>query len=228
MYWEEDEKVETPVVTDEVIDLVFGVQCRCLPVDHVYALSQAVQGVLPWLASEPVAGVHSVHVAASSNGWMRPDNPQALLHLSRRTRLVVRVPKHRVEDAQKLEGETLDIAGHAMTVKNASVRPLSTLTTLFARYLATAENLSDEAAVLDWVASQLREIDIKPRKMLCGTEHVIETPQGPLRTRSLMIADLEVDESLRLQEQGLGPYRHLGCGLFIPHKGIDDVRDDSD
>lgn len=228
MYWEEDDKVETPTASDEVVDLVFGVQCRCLPVDHVYALSQAVQEVLPWLSSEPVAGVHSVHVAASSNGWMRPDDPNALLHLSRRTRLVVRVPKHRVDDAHNLQGETLDVAGHPMSIKNASVRPLSTLTTLFARYLATAEDMADEAKVLDWVANELRALDIRPRKMLCGTEHFIQTPDGPLRTRSLMIADLEVDESLRLQEQGLGPYRYLGCGLFIPHKGIDDVRNDAD
>jgi hypothetical protein len=39
-----------------------------------------------------------------------------------------------------------------------------------------------------------------------------------------MIADLPVEESLRLQKTGLGPHRYLGCGLFIPHKGIKDVR----
>jgi len=43
-----------------------------------------------------------------------------------------------------------------------------------------------------------------------------------------MIADLEVEESLRLQQKGLGPYRYLGCGLFIPHKGIDDIRKKKD
>jgi CRISPR/Cas system CSM-associated protein Csm4 (group 5 of RAMP superfamily) len=38
-----------------------------------------------------------------------------------------------------------------------------------------------------------------------------------------MLADLKPEESLRLQQQGLGPHRLMGCGIFIPHKGIDAV-----
>lgn len=228
MYWEEDIVEENPQAPDNVVDLVYGIECRCLPVDHSFALSQAVQAVLPWLADEPVAGVHSIHVAASSNGWMRPENPSDLLHLSRRTRLTIRVPRHRIDAARALEGAQLDVSGQAMKVKAATVRPLSTLTTLFSRHLAANEKLLDEKAVLDWVAAELRQMGIKPRKMLCGTEHEIATPEGLVKVRSLMLADLEIEESIRLQEQGLGPYRQMGCGLFIPHKGIDDVRSEKD
>ena len=224
MYWQEDTKPQAIKVDDEVVDLVFGVHCQCLPVDHSYALSQAVQQELPWLAQEPVAGVHSIHVAASSNGWMRPDDPQALLHLSRRTRLVIRVPKHRIEETQALQGKTLDVAGHRLQVQQPSLRALSTLTTVFARHLASDDNLASEEAVLHWVARELQKNAIVAKKMLCGAAHDIATPQGPLRVRSLMIADLEAEESLRLQKFGIGPHRHLGCGLFIPHKGINDVR----
>jgi hypothetical protein len=39
-----------------------------------------------------------------------------------------------------------------------------------------------------------------------------------------MVADLAPDESVLLQRRGLGPLRHMGCGIFIPHKGIDSVR----
>jgi hypothetical protein len=28
---------------------------------------------------------------------------------------------------------------------------------------------------------------------------------------------------VRLQKQGIGESRNLGCGIFIPHKGIDAV-----
>ncbi|NCA73146.1 MAG: type I-MYXAN CRISPR-associated protein Cas6/Cmx6, partial [Sphingobacteriia bacterium] len=37
-------------------------------------------------------------------------------------------------------------------------------------------------------------------------------------------AVLTREESIRLQREGLGPHRGLGCGLFIPHKGIDPVK----
>lgn len=224
MYWEEDKQEEQKHILDDVVDLVFGIQCKCLPVDHIHALSESVQKVLPWLNDEPAAGVHSIHVAASGNGWMRPDEPDALLHLSKRTRLEIRVPKHRIDDALQLEGVSLDVNGYSIEVRKATVRQMSTITTLFSRYLATDANLDKEEQVIEWVVEQLRNLDIKPRKMLCGTEHHIDTPQGKIRTRSLMLADLEVEESIRLQEQGLGPFRNMGCGLFIPHKDIHDIR----
>jgi CRISPR/Cas system CSM-associated protein Csm4 (group 5 of RAMP superfamily) len=41
-----------------------------------------------------------------------------------------------------------------------------------------------------------------------------------------MLADLELEESLKLQEAGLGPGRKLGCGLFLPQKGIKPVNPD--
>ncbi|WP_455199372.1 type I-MYXAN CRISPR-associated protein Cas6/Cmx6 [Kaarinaea lacus] len=225
MYWEEERQEEKAHVVDDVVDLVFGIQCKCLPVDHVHTLSESVQKVLPWISDEPAAGVHSIHVAASGNGWMRPDDPDALLHLSRRTRLELRVPKHRIDDARQLEGETLDVNGFLIEVMEATVRPLSTITTVFSRYLATDDNLEDEEQVLEWVAEQLKGLDIRPRKMLCGTAHYIDTPEGKITTRSLMLSDLEVEESIRLQERGIGPYRNMGCGLFIPHKDIHDIRE---
>ena len=136
------------------------------------------------------------------------------------------MPKHRIDDARALQGKTLDVNGHALALKAATQRPLSVLTTLFARFLATEPGIEDEEQIMAWVAGQLKPLDIRPRKMLCGTTHVIKTPQGDVSTRSLMIADLDYDESLRLQQQGLGPHRMLGCGLFIPHKGIQTLGSD--
>jgi len=228
MYWEEDDKANEITARDDVVDLVFGLNCRHLPVDHIFALSQAVQTILPWLVDEPEAGLHAINVATSGNGWLRPEDPDAVLHLSKRTRLELRVPKHRIDDAKKLEGAKLDVAGNALEVKAATERPLKTLTTLFTRSLATTHAVAGEEQLLDWIYGELKALDIKPRKMMCGTEHFIETPEVRILTRSLMIAGLEVDESLRLQQKGLGPYRHLGCGLFIPHKGIDDIRKEKD
>ena len=41
---------------------------------------------LPWMVDEPQAGIHLIHGAESGNGWIRPQEPDALLILSRRTR----------------------------------------------------------------------------------------------------------------------------------------------
>ncbi len=221
MYWEEDKAQEPPEVGDEVVDLAFAMECRALPVDHAWALSQALLGALPWLADEPLAGIHSIHGAATGNGWVRPEDPAALLQLSRRTRLTLRLPGARVDEARAaLEGNRLMVAGQPLGLKQATARNLSTQTTLFSRHLAAEKAFVSEEALLDWVAEQLTALDIRPRKLLCGTSHDIGTPQGDIATRSLMVADLEYDEAIRLQQAGIGPHRLLGCGLFIPHKGI--------
>lgn len=226
MYWQESRDSENFVVPDDIVDMVYGIRCRSLPVDHAYALSQAIQAALPWFTGEERAGVHTIHVAESGNGWMRPDDPSALLHLSRRTKLVLRVPKSRIDDAGRLTGQTLDIQGNPLQIEKASVRSLSDLTTLFARYIVT--DGADENAFLQDAMKQLNDMGIRPKKMLCGIERVILTPQRSIRTRSLMLAELSVPESVRLQQQGLGTERKLGCGLFIPHKDIKELQQVSD
>lgn len=223
MFWQEETKQENYRVPDEVVDLSFQISCRTLPVDHAWPLSQAVCAVLPWLTDEPGAGVHTIHVAESGNGWMRPEGGAELLYLSRRTRLVVRVPRQRVEDAQRLSGRTLDVAGNALAVEKAALKPLAAITTVFARYVVSAAG-QDEGAFLEAAVRELNTLGIRPKKMLCGIEKTIATPAATVRTRSLMIAELTLEESMRLQQRGLGPLRHLGCGLFLPHKDIKEIR----
>ena len=223
MYWQdENTESERSTVARNMTDVVYGIDCRALPVDHAWSLSRAVIAVLPWLPEDPRAGVHTIHVAESGNGWMRPGNPDDLLQISRRTRLILRLPVERLGDARALTGRALDVAGHRLTVGEASERPLSNLTTIFARYIVAGEAESEEG-FLKAMHTALHVMGITPKKMLCGIEHRLRTPDGPLRTRSLMLAELSPDESRRLQEQGLGSFRHLGCGLLLPHKGIQEL-----
>lgn len=224
MYWQGETKRDArPVAPDDVVDLAFTIACRCLPVDHAWALYAALRPLLPWLEGEEGAGVHPLHVADSGNGWMRPDRPDDLLYLSRRTKLMLRVPQSRVAEAERLSGQVLDVTGNRLAIEKAAVRPLGTHPALFSRYLVTDGSL-DENAFLAAVHTQLTALDIRPKKMVCGIERTIATPDKMLRTRSLMIADLAPAESVRLQQRGLGRLHHLGCGLFIPHKDIQETR----
>src|SRR5258706_10272518 len=102
MLREGDSVVSEPVVPGDIVDAVFAISCRCLPVDHAYALSQAVAAALPWFAQEPDAGLHLVHGAASGSGWMRPEGADAVLQLSHRARLALRLSPHRVDAAAAL------------------------------------------------------------------------------------------------------------------------------
>jgi CRISPR-associated protein Cas6 len=229
MFWSDDrEKKPEFVVPDDVVDLAFRINCPTLPIDHAYVLSTAIMQALPWVAEEEQAGIHLVHGASSGHGWTRPQDPEKeVLHLSRRTRLRLRLPRHRLQDACKLTGRTLNIDGHSMVIGKSSVHLLSTISTLFARYVITREAVG-EAEFLEQVAGELGGQGIPCRKMLCGIPHTHSFPDGPVFTRSLMVAELEPEQSVRLQQQGLGDGRKTGYGLFIPHKGIRPVKAEDD
>ncbi|MGI9302363.1 MAG: type I-MYXAN CRISPR-associated protein Cas6/Cmx6 [Gammaproteobacteria bacterium] len=220
MFWREPGDKRAHTVPGDVVDLAFRIRCPTLPLDHAYALSAAMLEVLPWLDSEPDAGIHSVHGAASGNGWQRPEGNDEVLHLPKRTRLYLRLPGHRLADAGALCGETLDINGHEMAIGESTVRPLGAASTLFARHVAVATTGGDEQEVMSQLAAQLSEIEIAVRKLMCGMPHCIATPHGDIATRSVMVAELDLQDAVTLQQKGLGPHRTVGCGLFLPHKSI--------
>jgi CRISPR-associated protein Cas6 len=208
---------------DEVVDAVFAIECRSLPVDHAYALSEAIRAALPWFAEEPQAGLHTVHGAASGAGWQRPEGEHALLQLSQRTKLVLRLPGRRMADAAALTGRTLDVAGSPMRVGRLSERPLLRIASLFARSVIF-ESAADESAFVAAATEGLRALGVEVSTMLCGRDVTLATPQKTYRTRSLMLTVATPAQSLALQRHGLGEARKLGCGVFIPHKDVGDLR----
>jgi len=224
MYWQEDDnKGKQFQVPEDVVDLLFKIECKSLPLDHGFALSEQIVQYLPWIKDEPQAAIHQIHVAESANGWMRPEDPEnEVLYVSHRTKMTLRMPGHRLEDVKALTGKTLDINGHPLKVGSFSSRKLSKLTTIFARYMDT-RGVEDENLFLEDMAQQLLEKGINVKKMMSGKLVTHKTDQGTLLTRKLMVSDLEVAQSILLQEQGLGDKRLLGMGIFMPHKGIDAV-----
>ena len=210
----------------DIVDAVFAIACRSLPVDHAYALQQAIQAALPWFADEPQAGLHTVHGAASGSGWMRPEGADALLQLSHRAKLALRLPAHRADEAAALVGRTLQVAGWPLQVEKMTLRPLSRITTLFSRCVVLAAG--EEGVFVSAATEELGALGIKAERMVCGRVTPVATPDRTYQARSLMLAGLALEQSLLLQRSGLGAGRKLGCGLFIPHKDIADLRSRSD
>jgi CRISPR-associated protein Cas6 len=220
MFWQEDIKEEHFTLPDDVQDAVFNIHSKVLPIDHAYILSQALLSELPWLA-EVNAGIHDISVA-DGNGWEQ-DHESGFYYPSKRSKLSVRIPKDKLNDIQSLVGKTLDLGEYQVKIiKALEPKLMSDMQIVFAKYVACDENDS-ENDFLQTSFQQLQVLGIQPKKMLVGLERKIQTPDGVIHTRSLMVADLRKAESVKLQEQGIGDHRLLGCGLFVPQKGIDSV-----
>lgn len=229
MLWQEDKKTEAYVVPDTVTDLSFRVDCKMVPLDHAQELSDAILEILPWMADEPQAGVHMIHGASTGNGWQRPqdDTNDGCIYLSRRSRMRIRMPKHRHEDAAELVGKTIRLGEHDLTFGDFQVKKFSPQSTLFSRYVITGDDESEEAFV-SRVSAEMKDMGITLRKALCGIGHQFNLAEGPVNTMSIMVADLDPEEAVTLQQQGIGDAQKMGFGLFIPHKGIKAVGDMSE
>ena len=224
MRWEEESSDEAAAHAADAVDMAFRLSGRWLPVDHACALRGAGVKGRPWLEDEPGAGIHSIHGAESGNGWERPGRGSGeMLPLSRRTRLLLRVPVGRAEETGALCERRLDIDGCEVVTGARRPRPLTPAGTVFARYVVDEEG-GDEERFVERVASALEALSVPARKLLCGRSHRIESARTVLCARSLLIADLGPEESLTVQCRGIGPGRLLGCGLFVPHKDIGPVR----
>ena len=222
MFWEEDEDKTLPyAIPEDVIDLVFSIKCKTLPLNHAWALSREILKHLPWIEGDPIAGIHQIHVAESNNGWMRPDDEEnALLYPSRRTKMTLRIPSEQLKATEELCGVTLDIDGHSLLIGSAKKKIFTNTSVISSRYVLGDPNESEDDFLAKAALELENNINFKVKKMLCGKTHSIKTPNGILTTRSLMIADLDSDTSIKIQQLGLGNRRELGCGLFLPHKGI--------
>lgn len=199
-----------------LVDLVFPLSGRSLPREHAQPLLQALLQELPWLEAEPQAGVHQVKLVPGGD-------VQALL--SQRARLLLRLPRHRVDDAALLAGRTLALADSRVRLGVPHLRELAPHATLYAP--AVAAPSEDEAEFARVVAAGLAALALRS-PWICGKRHIrfaAGRQEHPRTTFSLMVHTLPPADSLRLQEQGLGSFRLLGCGLFVPHKSAAAVGD---
>lgn len=198
--------MQTQKQSHEAVDLVFPIEGRYLARDHAQALKQALCQCLPWLDTEPQAGIHPVKLVSGID---------SLALLSRRSLLILRVGLHRAPQLSALVGLDLEVLGQRLRLGTPHQRELLAHTTLYA-YKVAADS-GDEVVFMNQVARELSVLGIAGERV-CGKHHVFGATQGSVNTFSLMLHGLVPDQSLRLQHQGIGPHRLLGCGVFIPHK----------
>lgn len=222
MYWREAENREQEYrVPDDVVDLVFRLRGERIDIDHAYALSRALRQRLGDELCTRL-GVHGIRLAGSGNGWQLPAESDAELPLARRARLVIRVGRDDSERVAGIANRRLQVGEQPLEVGDCTPRLLSSMDTLHARAVGCRRGQSEDEFLRE-AAAELEAMGIEVSRMMCGKSGSIRTADGPLLTRALLIADLQPAQSVLLQQRGIGGDRLLGCGLFVPHKGIDAV-----
>jgi CRISPR-associated protein Cas6 len=202
------------VAAETMVDVAFSIAGTHLPRDHARPLARALVEQLPWLATEPLAGVHPIKLAGGGGGGGGGGDDACGL-LPQRARLRLRVPGARVAALEALAGIRLDVDGCHLGLRALTVRDLLPHGTLFAPLVAA--DGPDELGFMLTVANSLRALQIDARSV-CGLRGRIGAGAQPITGFSLMLHGLSAADSLRLQCGGLGPHRLLGCGIFVPHR----------
>jgi len=227
--WQDDNSSELATQLP-VSDVVFKIRCRRLPVDHAQALGAAIQQLAPWIDDIDGAGVHPIYVAGSQNGWERPskDSGEDLI-LSKRTKLTVRTDtRHADRLIDSLCSQAIEIGGHEIQILSGRKKSLQPADTLYSRnvYFREADDAQDdEGAFVNAVVKWCLERDFKPTRLLSGKTDLIQGVDGPIVTRSVLLANVPARESLMLQSAGIGEHRMFGCGILVPHKSTAAVHD---
>lgn len=191
-----------------VIDVVFAIAGTGVPVEYAFALARAVAQWLPWLETEPGAGIHRLRTAPTGYG---------VALLANRAKLALRVPRERLPDALTLSGRTLRVGGSDLVVGAGVARALQPWATLHSAHVAAAG--ADEAGFQEEVRQWL-----SARGVVCefitGRGRTVRAGEREIPGFSVVLHGLRPAASLRMQCEGMGTDRALGCGIFVPHKSI--------
>jgi CRISPR-associated protein Cas6 len=191
-----------------VVELSFRLVGHCIPVDHGYALYAAISRHVPEIHDAREIGVQPIRGTYGGDG---------LLYIAPFSRLTLRLPDDRIRHYLKLAGQTLDVKGHPLRISMPEARKLLPIVSLRSR-LVTIKGFLDKGPFLEAAARQLQSIGVRG-EVLLGERRTFRVKDKHVVGFEVAITGLTAEESLTLQEEGLGGRRRMGCGVFVPWRG---------
>ena len=207
-----------------ILDILFRVIGTEVPSDHGYALYGALSRILEteedqWMHGNPHIGLHTVRGTPLGNGkWLI--GPSA--------RLGLRLPSDLLPRSLKLAGKSLDLDGCKLRVGVSETRALVPAATLHCR-IATTKNGDDSARFDAEIARQLAALGIRGKVLRVPegsggrdgrdpSRRIVRIKNKRIVGYSVLATELTAEESILLQERGLGGRRRMGCGVFVPNR----------
>jgi CRISPR-associated endonuclease/helicase Cas3 len=190
------------------VDAAFQLRGRTLPLDHGYALFSALCGVLPELHAARRWGVHPVLGRRVGPG---------VLALGERSWLKLRLPVEDLARALRLAGSALDVSGHQVGVGVPTVFPLVPTWALKARFV-TIKGFQEAEPFREAAVRQLAALldATSGAALSLGPRRVMRIGDRTVVGFAVALDGLSADESLAVQERGLGGRRRMGGGVFVP------------
>jgi CRISPR-associated endonuclease/helicase Cas3 len=202
---------------NRIINLVFPVKGTTLYADHNYRLLASLSEKIPELHDFQGLAINTVSGIPDNNGKIA---------LTSSSRLCLRLPVEAISLVYPLVGQTLNISGCSIKLGNPEIQTLQPFESLKAR-LVTIKGYIEPETFLKAAYRQLQALEIQsnigiPANNKGEPKRLTLKINKPNRDYtiigfSLVVSDLNEDDSIKLQIQGLGGKRRLGCGVFYPN-----------
>lgn len=198
--------------TREIIDIVFDLDAAQVPQDYPFQLWSEIVQSLVWLKEEKNVGILSLRGSVSGDNLL----------LSKRTKLILRIPSDRAGQAARLTGQKLKIGSNILLVGAGKGRALHTATTV---HSTLVESSLGEVEFLADMKNKLQALNITCN-LICDKYRKISSGKQTITGYGLVLHDLKPQASLLIQRTGLGGARQYGCGIFVPFKAISGLEQD--
>jgi len=181
--------------------------------DHGYALFASVSRLLPEVHAENGIGIHPI------GGRQDGDRRMMLMPWST---LSFRMSAEKMPALLPLAGKSLVLHDATVRVGVPEVRTLTPATALRSRLVVIKVAHTDAAALAAEsfavaARKQIEQLAISSEAILSvGKRRTMRMKQREVVGYEVIVEGLTAEESITLQEKGIGGKRHMGCGVFLP------------
>ena len=192
-----------------IVDVKFLLQTqgKLIPADHAYSLYSAVSRIVKVVHEEEGIGIHQITgVQTGDRGLL----------LNRASNLTFRIDSDRISSILPLAGKCLPIESICLQIGIPSVHVLMPAPSLRSR-LVTIKGFMEEKTFEKALNRQLDELGISKSAVIdLGKRRTLRIHDKSIVGYEVFLSNLTEEESIRVQEAGLGGRRKLGCGIFLP------------
>ncbi|MBI6545333.1 MAG: type I-MYXAN CRISPR-associated protein Cas6/Cmx6 [Cyanobacteria bacterium NC_groundwater_1444_Ag_S-0.65um_54_12] len=189
-----------------VIDIAFALRGRDAPLDHGYCLYAALSTILPELHQAMNISIHSLH------------GPVVLgrLLLTTHACLQIRARTEYLPLLARLMGQRITLDDSEIWISTFQIYPLLPHPTLRSR-LVTIKGYQEPETFAEAMRRQANELGIKA-SFIIGQRRILLIHEKRIVGFEVLAQDLNDEDSLKLQQLGIGGRHKMGCGIFVPVK----------
>lgn len=198
------------------VDLAFPLEGKSLPLDNGYLVYSALSRICPNIHKLKNLSIHPIAGIPQSNKQ---------LQLTKSSKLQIRLPIDLIPSIYEfLAGQTFVIGQNQFNLGIPEFKPLLPFPSLYSR-LVIIRGQTKPPSFLQSAHRQLKELGIQG-KMMFATRANGKPQQRqltmrkeigtfPLKGFGVKVSDLSEEDSLTLQQHGIGGKHKMMCGVFV-------------